>query len=164
MKILLSSLLLSVSTIVASAGDLTKVLLSAEELPDGIRLMEPTARMPQFCNGKNPAVTTSDAGIKEFCRVFLRDEALASHLTAVSFTALKLVNEMGIFGHQLKDPAKASEIKKAYEFLTTKMNGRRFIEDGDLLILVWAKDTADVTTEPMESIESLLRTKLKAAK
>lgn len=163
MKSLLSSTVLFVSTIAASAGDLTQVLLSAEDLPAGIRLMEPTAKMPQFCNGKNPAVTTSDAGIKEFCRVFLGDEALASHFKAVSFTALKLMNEIGVFGHQLRDPAKVSEIKKAYEFLTAKVSGHRFIEAGDVLILVWAKDPPEVTTERMDSLEARLRAKLKAA-
>jgi len=164
MKAAIVSLLL-VSTFSASvAGELEKLLLSEMELPKGVTFMEPkSVRKPEFLRGKNKAVFSDEATIKQFCAMFLRDEAFASNMAEVSITACRApINDATVVGHRLKDASKAEELQKAYAFLISQVKFHKFFESENLIFIVWSND--DEAKKSFDDLASVVGGKLKSKK
>ncbi len=141
-------------------AELSELLLTKEELPPGVRFLKPgSVRKPAFLKGKNRVIFSDPDTVKEFSKFYLRNEGFASNFKAISLTICNApVNEAAIFGHQLRDPGKVKELKKAYEFLTSQLEFYRYFESGDIVLLVLCPD--DQAKEHSEALAKAVQKKL----
>ena len=142
MKYILITLALTLTAQSRNAAELSKLLLTKEELPKGVTFMKPESVVkPKFIKGENHVVLTDSDKLKAFCAFFLRDEGFASNFKAVSLTTCRApINEATIIGHTLQKHDGIEALKKAYAPLTSQVTYHQYFESGDTVMLVWCHD------------------------
>lgn len=162
MKYVITTLIIVFTALSGEAADLSKLLLTEKELPEGVTLMKPESVMkPKFIKGKNRVVLTEPEKLKAFCGFFLRDEGFASKFKAVSLTTYRApLNEATIIGHTLKNVDGVKALKEAYEPLTSKVTYHQYFESGDTVMLVWCHD--DEAKDYFEALAKVVEAKLKS--